>query len=292
MNTIDDIIRRFKTYKIDIEGRSENTLEYYIVIIKDFCAKMNITEFDEFVGVKAETIRDWLSIIANNNSANTRNKKLSTIKEIYKYLDYQEHLDIDRDIARIPFAKVPYREPRYTTKEDIETLKSGTTRKWVLCAITMLSQTGMRFSELLQITCSDIERGYAKIIGKGNKERIVFFNPMTINECKRYINFARKKLVEKYNINSDLLFVSRTGRPYTLQTFSHDLKASGIRMGLDWSDSISAHKFRHGYATELLNNNAPIQAVRDILGHSTIATTNRYSHTSTELIKSIMTEER
>lgn len=294
METIDDIFSRFKTYKVDIEGRSEKSIDLYITTIKDFCSKMNITSFDEFVGVKAQQIRDWLSIMANQygNGESTRNSKLSAIKEIYKFLDYQEHINIDRDISRMAFAKVPHRESRYTTSEDVVSLMATIGKDLrVKSCISVIANTGIRFSEVQQLTCKDIDRGYAYIIGKGNKERKITFNKRCIDECNRYINRKRKKIVEKHNLNTDLLFISDGGKRYERRSFEKSLKTYAQKAGIEWADHLSPHKLRHGFITKKLEEGEPIHIVSSAVGHSDLSTTSRYSHANQTMIDEMFKRE-
>lgn len=281
---------RFRTYKIDIEGRAERSTEQYIRMTKSFCKDMEINDFNTFVEIKAKTIRDWLSKLAqeDGNCASSRNNKLTALKEMYKYLEEQEHFDVDRDISRISFAKVPKKERRYTDKYEMETLLYITTDPRVKSGIAIIKSTGIRFSELLQITCSDIDKGWALITGKGNKQRKIFFPTYCIKICERYIKGKRQKIVDRTGIETDLLFISNNGKLMSLQSFSQSLKMYASKAGIEWSKQVSPHKLRHGFITEKLDDGVPIQVIRDGVGHANLSTTNNYAHAKEQKIKEMM----
>lgn len=293
METIESLFNRFKTYKVDIEGKNGSTMDYYIVIIKDFLNTKNIKTKEQLINVKERDIRDWLSILANekNNSAATRNKKLVAVKVFFKYLELQEKEEIDRSIDLMVYAKAPKKETKCPTSDEMDTLLFVARNLRVKACIKIIITTGVRYSELMQITCQDIENGFAYIIGKGNKERKISFSPSCIAICKRYIKYKRDKIVKKHNVTTDRLIISDEGNEYALCSFTESLKFYSRQAGIIWSDEMSSHKLRHGYITKKLEKGIPIHIVSKAVGHSNIATTNTYAHANQRLIDEMMTEE-
>ena len=289
---IDKLLEEFKTYKIDVEGKAEDSINLYIKNIKKFCEDMNIKNYETLISTKSQTIKDWLSILAEKeNSAVTRNNKLSAIKQIFCFLEDEKDVVVDRKINKIKYAKTKQKETKYLDEKQMEELLAITTNQRTKSAIAILNNTGVRFSELIQITCTDIERGFAIIVGKGNKERTVFFTHQTIAICRNFINGKRRHIVEKYNLDTDLLFLSDYGNIMKASNFINSLKYYAERMGIYWSNEMSPHKLRHSCITKALNDGVPIQVVRDMVGHTNMQTTNRYSHSKDDEIRKAMLRE-
>ena len=289
---IDKLLEEFKTYKINVEGKAEDSMNLYIKNIKKFCEDMNIKDYETLISTKAQTIKDWLSILAEKeNSAVTRNNKLSAIKQIFCFLEDEKDVVVDRKINKIKYAKTKQKETKYLDEKQMEELLAITTNQRTKSAIAILNNTGVRFSELIQITCTDIERGFAIIVGKGNKERTVFFTHQTIAICRNFINGKRRHIVEKYNLDTDLLFLSDYGNVMKAPNFINSLKYYAERMGIYWSNEMSPHKLRHSCITKALNDGVPIQVVRDMVGHTNMQTTNRYSHSKDDEIRKAMLRE-
>ena len=289
---IDKLLEEFKTYKINVEGKAEDSMNLYIKNIKKFCEDMDIKDYETLISTKAQTIKDWLSILAEKeNSAVTRNNKLSAIKQIFCFLEDEKDVVVDRKINKIKYAKTKQKETKYLDEKQMEELLAITTNQRTKSAIAILNNTGVRFSELIQITCTDIERGFAIIVGKGNKERTVFFTHQTIAICRNFINGKRRHIVEKYNLDTDLLFLSDYGNIMKASNFINSLKYYAERMGIYWSDEMSPHKLRHSCITKALNDGVPIQVVRDMVGHTNMQTTNRYSHSKDDEIRKAMLRE-
>ena len=289
---IDKLLEEFKTYKVDVEGKAEDSINLYIKNIKKFCEDMNIKDYETLISTKSQTIKDWLSILAEKeNSAVTRNNKLRAIKQIFCFLEDEKDVVVDRKINKIKYAKTKQKETKYLDEKQMEELLAITTNQRTKSAIAILNNTGVRFSELIQITCTDIERGFAIIVGKGNKERTVFFTHQTIAICRNFINGKRRHIVEKYNLDTDLLFLSDYGNIMKASNFINSLKYYAERMGIYWSDEMSPHKLRHSCITKALNDGVPIQVVRDMVGHTNMQTTNRYSHSKDDEIRKAMLRE-
>ena len=289
---IDKLLEEFKTYKVDVEGKAEDSINLYIKNIKKFCEDMNIKDYETLISTKSQTIKDWLSILAEKeNSAITRNNKLSAIKQIFCFLEDEKDVVVDRKINKIKYAKTKQKETKYLDEKQMEELLAITTNQRTKSAIAILNNTGVRFSELIQITCTDIERGFAIIVGKGNKERTVFFTHQTIAICRNFINGKRRHIVEKYNLDTDLLFLSDYGNIMKASNFINSLKYYAERMGIYWSNEMSPHKLRHSCITKALNDGVPIQVVRDMVGHTNMQTTNRYSHSKDDEIRKAMLRE-
>lgn len=289
MKNLENLFNDFCIYKIDIEGKNQSSIDSYMRILRDFCIDMGIETYEDLINIKAQDIKNWLINLANkNNIETTRNNKLSIVKQIFLFLENEKKENIDVNIRNIKYAKTPYKESKYVDNDLAFELIAETSNQRTKSAIILIIKTGVRFKELMQINCSDIERGYAKIIGKGNKERTIWFNADVTKICMDFIKGKRKKIIEKTGVETDLLLISDNGKPMTRQSFSTSLKNLARRIGLYWYDEISPHKLRHGCISSALKEGVPINVVRDMAGHSNIMTTNRYAHTQEEQVKMAM----
>lgn len=289
MKNLENLFNDFCIYKIDIEGKNQSSIDSYMRILRDFCIDMGIETYDDLINITAQDIKNWLINLANkNNIETTRNNKLSVVKQIFLFLENEKKENIDVNIRNIKYAKTPYKESKYVDNDLAFELIAETSNQRTKSAIILIIKTGVRFKELMQINCSDIERGYAKIIGKGNKERTIWFNADVTKICTDFIKGKRKKIIEKTGVETDLLLISDNGKPMTRQSFSTSLKNLARRIGLYWYDEISPHKLRHGCISSALKEGVPINVVRDMAGHSNIMTTNRYAHTQEEQVKMAM----
>ncbi len=143
--------------------------------------------------------------------------------------------------------------------------------------------TGARVSEIANANIEDCDctSGRLKVLGKGSKERIVFMNETSITALKEYLDERKKK----FNCLTSPLFVNNHGKRLTTRGIFYiiDKRANMAQL---WK-SVTPHVLRHSFATELLNRGADIRAVQDMLGHVSISTTQRYTHTTTERLKEL-----
>ena len=156
--------------------------------------------------------------------------------------------------------------------------------------ISMLYYTGIRYSELANITMLDFLNGKAIITGKGNKQRFIYFENEDLKEnVANYILTKRLKIVAKTKTNSELLFINNNGNKVIAQNFIRTLKQCAKEYGkLDRGNEMSPHKLRHSFITNALLNGEPIAVVRDAVGHSNISITNNYAHSTQKSIKNLM----
>lgn len=234
-------------------------------------------------------VRSWLATMKDDKqSARTINRKLSSLNSYYKYLQRLGRVE-KNPVRQLHSQKLPERLPSYLKESETTNLleeiqfeegfKGFTDR--MIC--NMLYQTGMRRSELLQMKEKDIEWALkqVRILGKGNKERLVPLSPQLLADIRTYLD--DKKQLENYD-NSHLL-VLENGKPlYEGYVYRTVKKYLGTVTSLAKK---SPHVLRHTFATHLLNNGANIQAIKDLLGHSSLAATQVYTHNNIEQLKDI-----
>jgi integrase/recombinase XerC len=261
----------------------EKDLSQFITYIDGEFGISDINELSHF------HIRSWLATMKDDKqSARTVNRKLSSLNSLYKYLLRLGKVK-KNPVRQLHSQKLPERLPAYLKEQETlhlleavdfdEGFKGATDR--MIC--TLLYQTGMRRSELLNMKEQDIEWALkqVRILGKGNKERLVPLGPHLLQEIKDYIQEKRKL---EGNESPYLLVLDNGKQLYAGYVYRVVKKHLGMVTSLSKK---SPHVLRHTFATQLLNNGANIQAIKDLLGHSSLAATQVYTHNNIEQLKQI-----
>ena len=284
------LLDNFKSYKINIENISpKSVVQYNKDLVRMFeYLKKDVNSDKDIVGLKANDVKVYIEHLASENKEpTTRNKCLAIIKSFYKYLYSEENIEIDNRILFIKRAKGKHKEPLWFEKEDMEKYIQTIQCPRIKAMVEMLYHTGMRYSEMINITLTDFFNGNAIINGKGNKQRKVYFgNEELQNVVYDYILNKRKKIIERTHKETDLLFINNNGNKMIAQNFIRSLKDSA--RNLDRGQEMSPHKLRHSFITNALLNGEPISVVRDAVGHSSISVTNNYAHTTKKSIENLM----
>ncbi len=264
-----------KLYEKEFEYQNINK-----IINADFLGNLNITDFYSYLS--------YLDNEKNDNST-TRSRKISAIKSFYNYL-YQEIEVIDKNITvKLKNPKISKRQPVYLTLDETERLlstvnteKNDFLRARDLAIIFTFLTTGMRLSELVSININDIENDHFSIIGKGNKERTIYLTENAIKLIHHYIKIRNDYLGNKY---VESLFISTRKKRISNRTVQATIDKYLEKAGFDTS-VYSTHKLRHTAATLMYRyGNVDIRALKDILGHTNISTTQIYTHLEDEDLK-------
>ncbi len=224
-------------------------------------------------------------------SAGSQARIISGIKAFFSYLIQEEILKINpSELLETP--KLAKKLPDTLSVEEIERLLEAIDRSTPegernVAILEVLYGSGLRVSELVNLTLQDIfwEEGFLRVIGKGDKQRIVPFSDMAAKHLKIYIQEVR------VHINADVkhehfVFLNRRGKQLTRVMIFTIIKNLATKIGL--KKSISPHTFRHSFATHLVENGADLRAVQDMLGHESITTTEIYTHLDKTFLKSVM----
>lgn len=286
----DDRLTDFIQYLRFEKRYSQHTLIAYEQDIKQFSEYVS-AEFGPlgFTNITHFHIRTWLAGLKDNKqTARTINRKLSSLNSYYKFLQKQQLAD-KNPVRQLHSQKLPERLPTYLKEDQTENLLEETQFDEGFKGFTdrmicdLLYQTGMRRNELLQLKEKDIEwsLNQLRILGKGNKERLVPVSPMLLENIKEYI--AAKQTLEKYN--DAYLLNLESGEPLYAGYIYRVVRK--YLSGTTTVKKKSPHVLRHTFATHLLNNGANIQAIKDLLGHSSLAATQVYTHNNIEKLKEI-----
>lgn len=233
----------------------------------------------------------YLSYLDNekNDNATTRARKISALRSFYKYL-HEEIEVIDNNITvKLRNPKISQRHPVYLTLAETERLldavnseKNDFLRARDLAIIFTFLTTGMRLSELVSINVSDIEDDHFKIIGKGNKERTVYLTENALKLIHYYLRIRSEYLDGLY---LDALFISTRKKRISNRAVQSTIDKYLNKAGFDTS-IYSTHKLRHTAATLMYKyGNVDIRALKDILGHANVSTTQIYTHLEDEDLK-------
>ena len=285
--TWSEAIENYANYLRFEKNASENTIEAYVSDLQklqDFAEQnlMNITP----ITISYEYLQEFLYQVSKiNYSERTQARWISSIKGFFSFL-LEDELREDNPSALLETPKLGLYLPDTLSLEEIEKLISATEENTDLakrnrCMIEVLYGCGLRVSELTELQISNInfKENYLKIQGKGDKVRFVPLADYTADFIKNYINNIRSK--QKINPkHSDILFLNSRGTQISRQMVFLIIKEIVRKAGIQ--KNISPHTFRHSFATHLLQNGADLRFIQEMLGHSSITTTEIYTHLNTE----------
>ncbi len=287
------LIERFLDALWVEKGLSDHTLSAY---------RSDLRQLQRWLSDQGATLSDadrgqlqgYLSYLNQEKKRHARTvaRILSTLRRFYLYL-LQLGLRTDDPTARIESPKIGRPLPKTLSEQEVESILSAPKPSVVLglrdrAMIEMMYGGGLRVSELihLRIDSINLRQGVARIIGKGNKERLVPLGGEALHWVERYLEEGRPELMQG-NI-SDTLFVTARGAGMTRQAFWFRLKKYGVEAGI--TSPLSPHTLRHAFATHLLNHGADLRSVQALLGHSDLSTTQIYTHVARERLKNIHQE--
>lgn len=301
------IIRDFLTYSETIKGKSSRSVDEYFLDLQTFFRYLllirgrvnNGIAFEEIsiAAVDAElistvTISDLYAFIvfckdSRGNNAATRARKTSTLRVFFKYLTSGIHLLEVNPAEMLDSPKVKQSLPKHLTLEDSLNLLScveGDNKERDYCILVLFLNCGMRLSELCGINLGDIRTdGTLRLLGKGNKERVVYLNDACREAIKDYMRVRPNDGIIATDRNA--LFISRNKRRISNKTVQYIVKKYLEKAGLD-GQGLSTHKLRHTAATLMYQHgNVDIRVLKDILGHANLGTTQIYTHVSDSQIK-------
>ncbi|CAM9221863.1 site-specific tyrosine recombinase XerD [Cronobacter sakazakii] len=217
-------------------------------------------------------------------------RMLSAVRRLFQHL-YREKIRDDDPSALLASPKLPQRLPKDLSEAQVERLLQAPTVEEPIelrdkAMLEVLYATGLRVSELVGLTMSDVSlrQGVVRVIGKGNKERLVPLGEEAVYWLEQYLTHGRPWLLNGQSL--DILFPSNRARQMTRQTFWHRIKHYAQLAGID-SEKLSPHVLRHAFATHLLNHGADLRVVQMLLGHSDLSTTQIYTHVATERLRQL-----
>ena len=301
------LLREFLTYHETIKGQSPRTISEYYLDLRMFLRFIKLMRCDMPVHTRLDDIDirdvnlffveqittsdvfDFLSYLANDRTANpdamipeygissaSRARKLSAIKSFFKYLTVRTKQLTENPVADLEYPKLRKSLPKYLTMEQSAALLkavNGPNEKRDYAILMLFLNCGIRRSELVGLNLTDVYEDRIRVVGKGNKERFVYFGTPCRKAIDAYLPERNKKVLS----DNRALFGSRDNNRISVTAVHRLVKKYLLLAGLD-ADQFSAHKLRHTAATMMLSGGVDVKTVQEVLGHENLNTTQIYTH--------------
>ena len=271
------------------EGLAKNTLAAYRQDLLDLALWLAGEGSASLRQASREQISRYFSQRFAAIRASTANRRLSSLRRYYGWLMLHGWRDDDPCLL-LKSAKRPARFPKAPAESDVEALLAAPDGSSSLgmrdrAMLEMMYAAGLRVSELIALKSIDVSQseGVVRVIGKGDKERLVPIGEEAMNSLVDYMRQSRPLLLS--GRSADALFVTERAQPMTRQRFWKIIKTHAAAAGIQIP--VSPHSLRHAFATHLLNHGADLRAVQMLLGHADISTTQVYTHVANDRLKSI-----
>ena len=270
------------------KGLSENTVQSYRLDLTALCDWLDKNDLS-LETLDAVDLQGFLGErLEKGYKATSTARMLSAIRKLFQYL-YREKYRVDDPSAVLSSPKLPSRLPKYLTEQQVSDLLNTPDVEVPLelrdkAMLELLYATGLRVTELVSLTIENmsVQQGVVRVIGKGNKERIVPMGEEAAYWVRQFMLYGRPVLLNGQS--SDIVFPSQRAQQMTRQTFWHRVKHYAILADID-ADALSPHVLRHAFATHLVNHGADLRVVQMLLGHTDLSTTQIYTHVAKERLK-------
>lgn len=284
MKNLEEFLRYLEVEK----NYSTYTINNYKLDIEQFLIYCDDNEI-KYSNITYPEARTYLNYLYNTKGekASSVSRKISSIRTFYRYLANHNIESYSFHLLRLP--KKGQRLPKFLEYNELEeifkvpNLDTPIGKRDALI-LEMLYATGMRVGELVNIKIDDINHSNMtiKILGKGNKERIAYYNKITEKRLNDYLNNGRLELLKKPN---DYLFLNHLGGRLTTRGVELILDKTIKETSL--SKHLTPHMLRHSFATHLLNEGCDLLSVQELLGHASLSATNIYTHVTNDRIKDV-----
>ena len=301
------VVREFLSYHENIKAQSARRIAEYHLDMRRFLRFMKLMregqslnvpfeqvdirdiDLDFIAGLTTSDVYEFLSWLANDRttapatpvtdrgfSASSRARKLSALKSFYKYLTVRTKQLEENPVADLDYPKLRRSLPRFLTLEQSAALLnavSGPNEKRDYAILMIFLNCGIRRSELGGLNIADVYEDRLRVVGKGNKERFVYFGTPCRKAIDEYLLERNKKVLR----DNRALFGSRNGERISVTAGHRLVKKALTQAGLD-AEQFSAHKLRHTAATLMLSGGVDVKTVQEVLGHENLNTTQIYTH--------------
>lgn len=288
-----------------IKGRSERTVDGYYMDLRLFFRFIKVTkrlnhdftDFDKImiedlpVSILTQITRSDIYAFLNytlssrENKAKSRSRKISSVRSFFKYITMKTTYLSENPAIDIDLPSTKKSIPKYLSLEESISLLSSVTgdfEKRDYCMITLFLNCGMRLSELVGINHSDIKENTIRLLGKGNKERIIYLNDACINAIEQYQNYKDQRYLKTKPKDEKALFLTTRGSRISARRVQQIVEQCLNLANLS-GQGYSPHKLRHTAATLMYQHgNVDIRILKEILGHEDISTTEIYTHMSSK----------
>lgn len=268
-------------------GLSKNTLSAYRTDLNGFA---KFIEPSNLLNVTQSEVQKFLAfLLAQGIKSSSSARVLSTLRRFYRY-QIRENKMADDPCAQVRSPKQGRPLPKAMSEQQVDDLLAAPDTNTALglrdrAMLETLYATGLRVSELVEMTLLEVNCsvGVVRIVGKGNKERLVPLGEQAVEWLERYLSQARPDLLKQRTC--DALFVTARGAGMSRQAFWYLIKKHALTAGID--QHLSPHTLRHAFATHLINHGADLRSVQMLLGHADLSTTQIYTHIARERLQSL-----
>jgi len=308
------VLRDFLAYHETVKAHSKRTVDEYFLDLRNFfrylkqtrdasLAGLALNEIDisdvdlDFVAsVTLTDIYGYMTYLSRDRvlhqnspvsdyglNSTSRARKLATIRSFYNYLANKVHLIRENPVKDIDSPKLKKTLPKYLTlDQSVELLSSvdGKNQERDYCILTLFLNCGLRISELVGLNLRDIQGDALRVLGKGNKVRMIYLNDACLDALKRYLA-VRRPITGR---DADALFLSSRNERVRRSTVHAMVKKRLSAAGIDETE-YSSHKLRHTAATLMLQNGVDVRAVQEVLGHDHLNTTQIYTHIDNDSLR-------
>lgn len=280
-----DYLKFEKRYSAHTIRSYHDDLIQFSVFLDTQFGNVNLKEISQSL------IRSWLASLKENDvTARTINRKISTLKSFFKFQLKQGQIE-NTPMFNVHAPKISKRLPVFIKEKELADLTKAletNTEDWdslnTKMLITIFYATGMRLSEVINLREKqvDFSRKQLKVLGKGNKERIIPAGPDLLDTIKKYTSEKRRN----FEKTDDVLLVTPKGKKL-YPKYAYNLVRNILSEEIKTLDRKSPHVLRHTFATHLMNNGANLDAVKELLGHASLASTQVYTHNTIEKLKNV-----
>ncbi len=270
---------------------SQHTILAYKKDVEQFTAFLEeIYSLTSVAGVRHFHIRAWvISLLDQGRTTRTIRRKLSTLKTYFRFLLKRQHIE-ENPMLKVVIPKIGKRLPAYVQEREMEQLFEQATFRADFSGqrdrtlLELLYTTGMRRAELLVLQVPDIDfgQGVIRVLGKGNKERLIPFGAALRKQLQLYLDLRQANFPESRE--GHLLLTDKGAKLYPKFVYNTVKRYLSLITTLEQR---SPHVLRHSFATHLSNNGADLNAIKELLGHASLAATQIYTHNSIEKLKEV-----
>ena len=273
--SIDSDIKEYLVFVSQVKNLSENTTKSYQRDLKKLCLFLESLKIKDYTDVSMDICSAWIGdLFSQNNNPRSIQRHLSSAKGFFRFLK-KNNLIAASPFELVAAPKSASNLPEVLTPEDVEQLLNFKPSSLIeirdLAIVEMMYSSGLRVSETVNINVSDFEEGmsFLRVLGKGSKTRLVPIGRFAISAINNWLG-ERDKIVS----NTDALFLNSKGTRLTVRSVQLRLKKMALKQGLP---PIHPHMLRHSFATHMLESSGDLRTIQELLGHSSLSTTQIYT---------------
>lgn len=282
------LLLRFADSQLVERGLASNTISAYRSDLLAYSCFLRARQLGLLTVRRADIMEYLAQRVVDGSSTRSAARLLSALRRFYAWC-LQENLLTENPTALIRSPAMGRPLPKVLTESEVQALLQAPATGTDLglrdrAMLELLYGCGLRVSELVGLTVTQVslQQGVLRVWGKGNKERLIPMGDVSVDWLQRYLKSARPSLIRG---NSDVMFLSSRGAGMTRQAFWHRIRSHGLAAGITMN--LSPHVLRHAFATHLVNHDADLRVVQLLLGHSSLSTTQIYTHVAQERLKSL-----